>query len=153
MNIRLATINDRDNILLLLDELIKEVNKKSGKHAVFTKGEEGRKKMYEELLNMLDVKIFVVEEASNLIGIADLFIMPIMRRGYYQGHIEDFVITENMRGKGIGTALMNAIKNYCRENNIKVIKLTSGFELEDAHKFYEKQGGVHTEKMFRFDLK
>jgi len=22
----------------------------------------------------------------------------------------------------------------------------------DAHKFYEKQGGVHTEKMFRFEI-
>ena len=54
--------------------------------------------------------------------------MPIMRRGYDQGHIEDFVVTEKMRRKGIGTELINKVKHYCRENNIKVIKLISGFE-------------------------
>lgn len=152
MNVRFATIQDKKNVLLLLDELINEINKKSGRPAATSDGNDKRGKIYEELVNRQDIKIFVAEEGSKLLGVADLFILPIMRRGYHQGHIEDFVVTENMRGKGVGTELMNKIKDYCRENNIKVIKLTSGFELEDAHKFYEKQGGKFTEKMFRFDL-
>ena len=153
MKIRLANLDDRDSVLLLLDELIAEVNKRSGKPAKLHDGQIKREKIFEELINKQDVKIFVAEEESRLVGIADLFIVPIMRRGYYQGHIEDFIVAEKARGKGVGTKIMNAIKEYCKENNINVIKLTSGFELEDAHKFYEKHGGMHTEKMFRFNLK
>jgi GNAT superfamily N-acetyltransferase len=156
MNIRLAKLKDKKAVLSLLDELIKEVNRTSGKPAVLTEEHElreKREKIYEELINRQDVKIFVAQEGANLLGMADLFIVPIMRRGYYQGHIEDFVVTEMIRGKGIGTAILHAIKEYCIKNNIQVIKLTSAFELEPAHKFYEKQGGKHTEKMFRFDLK
>ena len=59
---------------------------------------------------------------------------------------------EKARGKGIGTALINAIKDYCKKKRIKVIKLTSGLELTRAHKFYMKNGGVFTEKLFRFNL-
>jgi GNAT superfamily N-acetyltransferase len=156
MNIRLATIKDKKAVLSLLDELINEVNKRSGKPAIFTEAKEireEREKIYEELIARQDVKIFVAQEGSDLLGMADLFILPLMRRGYYQGHIEDFVVTEKIRGKGIGTEILNAIKEYCKKNNIPVIKLTSSFELEAAHKFYEKNGAKHTEKMFRFDLK
>lgn len=153
MNVRLATIIDKEKALLLLDELINQVNKNSGKPPKFTEGQEKREKIYEELLNRPDVKIFVAEDNNKLIGIADLFIVPIMRRGYYQGHIEDFVVTENMRGKGVGTTILSAIVNFCKNNNIGVIKLTSGFELKDSYKFYEKNGFISTEKMFRLDIK
>ena len=52
----------------------------------------------------------------------------------------------------MGTQLFNAVKDYCRKNNIKVIKLDSGNELTSAHKFYEKNGGRTSERFFRFDL-
>ena len=75
-----------------------------------------------------------------------------MRRGVTHALIEDLVITESMRGKGIGTELMKAIMQFCKEQQVTVIKLTSGLELTTAHHFYEKQGGKFTEKMFRFEL-
>lgn len=152
MNIRFATKEDKEQVLDLLDELIKEVNLQSGKPPKFSSGRESQGKLYDEILQRDDVKIFVVEENGKLLAVADLFILPIMRRGYNYGHIEDFVVTKNTRGKGVGTQLMNAIKDYCREHSIKVIKLTTALELTSAHKFYEKQEGKFTEKMYRFDL-
>lgn len=153
MNIRFATIKDKDAVLSLLDELISEVNKKNNKTSKVTEGQKKRNKIFEELLNRTDVKIFVAQENSQILGVADLFILPVMRRGYNQGHVEDLVVTEKSRGKGIGSALINAVIHYCRQNNVKVIMLTSGLELTNAHKFYEKNGGVFTEKMFRFEIK
>jgi len=152
MNIRFATIRDKKAVFSLLDELIDEVNRKSGRPPKFTEGQEKRSRIYKELLNNPAVKIFIAEEGSQIIGVADLFIVPIMRRGYYQGHIEDLVVREKERGKGIGTALINAVKDYCKKKGIKVIKLTSGLELTKAHKFYIKNGGIFTEKLFRFNL-
>ena len=56
------------------------------------------------------------------------------------------------RRKGVGKALFDALKTWCKKHNVNVIKLDSGLELPDAHKFYESMGGKFTEKMFRFDL-
>jgi GNAT superfamily N-acetyltransferase len=151
MIIRLAQKEDQEQIILLLDELIAEANKVSGQNKPF-ESEAMRKKLFNDILQREDVKIFVAEHDGILLAIADLFILPIMRRGYYQGHIEDFVVTETMRGKGVGTKLFDAIKNYCREHTIKVIKLSSSLELVNAHQFYIKNGGEFTEKLFRFDL-
>ena len=152
MEIRLANMQDKEAVLALLDELLLEVSKKRTQTTQLSESQVKREKIFVDLLKREDVKIFVAEEDSRLLGVADLFILPIMRRGYFAGHLEDLVITEDSRGKGVGSALLHAVKDYCKKNNIKVMKLTSGFELENAHKFYEKQGGVHTEKMFRFDL-
>ncbi|MFH0773557.1 MAG: GNAT family N-acetyltransferase [bacterium] len=152
MNVRFATIQDESAVLSLLDELISEVNRLSGKLPKFTDGQEKRSKIYKELLNNSDVKIFVAEKGSQIVGVADLHIVPVMRRGYFQGHVEDFVIKENERGKGIGVTLINSIKDYCKKEGIKVIKLSSGLELTRAHKFYINNGGIFTEKLFRFDL-
>ncbi len=152
MNIRFATIDDNDAVLSLLDELIKQANLKSGSPLTSPEREETRRNQYKKLLSREDVKIFVAENEGRLVGVVDLFIIPIMRRGYFQGHIEDFVITEEMRGKGVGSKLLEEIKSYCKKNNIKVIKLTTAVEFEEAQKFYEKNDGKFTERMYRFDL-
>lgn len=153
MKIRFATIQDQDSVLGLLDQLLQEIQRESGGIVpAKTTGQAERQRIYQELLNKKDVRIFLAEEGSVILGMADIFILPIMRRGYSQAHVEDLVVSEEARGKGVGTALMDAIKKYCRENDIKVIKLTSGTELIRAHNFYEKNGGKTSEKMFRFDL-
>lgn len=152
MLIRFAKLDDEKQVLNLLDELIEEVNRLSGRPPKLTQGNDARSKQFQEILNKDNVKVFVVEEGNQLLGVTDVFINPIMRRGHYQAVIEDFVVTQKLRGKGIGTQLLDAIKDFCRENNIKVIKLTSGLELVNAHKFYEKHGFEFTEKSYRFDL-
>lgn len=152
MEIRFAEEKDKENILKILDELIDEVNKKMGSTKGHKSNEE-RYVMYEEMLQREDIKIFIAEENGKLVGVAELFIVPILRRGYYQGVIESLVVTKNMRGQGVGSALVKEIINYCKKNNLPVIKVNSGNELTEAHKFYERHGGKFKEKLFRFDLK
>ncbi len=152
MNIRLAEQEDKENVLAILDELIAEVNKKMGsskKH----RGNEKRYAMYDEVIKRDDIKIFIAEENNTVVGLGELHIVPILRRGYHQGVIENFVVAESMRGKGIGSALIQEIINYCKKNNISVIKVNSGIELAEAHAFYEKHGGKFTEKLFRFEIR
>jgi|SRR3990167_6563915 len=151
MRIRFAKPEDKSQILALLDELISEVNKKMGSSPNH-EGDEKRHALFDEMLKRDDVKIFVAEEDGTLVGLSELFIVPILRRGYYQGIIESFVITENRRGQGIGSALLSEIKKFCKDQDFKVIKVASGNELTDAHRFYEKHGAKFTEKFFRIDL-
>lgn len=152
MQIRLATQSDKSGVLTLLDELGEEINKQKGFSPHNAEAQKIGGPMFDEIINNPDTFIFVAEEDDELHGLATFYALPNIRHGYRRGHIEDFVVSEKSRGKGVGSMIMNAIKEYCQKNNMKVIKLDSGMDLVFAHKFYEKNGGKNTEKMFRFDL-
>ncbi len=145
MNIRFATNKDKEQLLRLLDEFSLLLKADDVPSAV---GSE----TFGKVINRTDIKMFVAEEDNKLVGTATLYVLPNIRHGCLRGHIEDFFITQNMRNRGVGTAILNAIKDFCRKNNIRVVKLSSGNELVGAHKFYEKMDGKTTERFFRFDF-
>jgi GNAT superfamily N-acetyltransferase len=152
MTIRFAEKSDKENVLKLLDELGTEVNRRRGITTISTEAQEIGGEIFEEVISQKSTKIFVAEDGGTLLGLVTFYIIPNIRHGWHRGHIEDFVVSERARGKGIGSKLFDAIKVYCKENSIKVVKLDSGVELTDAHRFYEKNGGTFTEKMFRFNI-
>lgn len=145
MNIRLATQDDKQQALALFDEFSVLFDTKDIPSHVGGP-------VFDEVIKRTDTKIFVAEVNGKLVGLTTLYFLPNIRHGWHRGHIEDFYITDSYRGKGVGTQIFTAIKDYCRKNDIKVIKLDSAKDLVAAHTFYEKNGGKFTEKMFRFDL-
>jgi len=54
--------------------------------------------------------------------------------------IENVVVSENFRGKGIGRELMRAIENICVDRNCYYTIFVSGAQRKEAHKFYESIG-------------
>lgn len=149
----MATIKDKDQVLTLLDELGKCINRSLGKNkpenvaAQKTGGP-----IFAEIIKRSDTLIFVAEEKNKLLGVVTFYILPNIRHGWHRGHIEDFVVRQDCRGKGVGSALMKAVKDYCKKYHIKVIKLDSEIGNTDSHRSYEKNGGRNTEIMFRFDI-
>lgn len=152
MKIRLAVQDDCQQVLALLDELGEAVNCAVGEAPGNREAREKGAPIFREIISRKDTMIFVAEENGVLHGVVTLYLLPNIRHGWHRGHIEDFVVGKISRGKGIGTMLMNAVKDYCREHGIRVVKLDSSIQFTCAHKFYEKQGGKFTEKMFRFDI-
>ncbi len=153
MLIRLALAKDKKQVLRLLDELGEEVNKKVGYSPHNAEAQRVGGPIFDEIIKRKDALILLAIEKGEIVGLATFYLLPNMRHGWHRGHIEDIVVGETMRGKGIGSKLLDRVKDYCKKNNIKVFKLDSGNELTNAHKFYEKNGGKQTEKMFRFDIK
>ena len=150
--IRLATPNDREQILALLDQLEAIAHQlKNEDYEVGTIIKRGND-FLADLLAENTARVFVAEHDGQLIGLATFFFQPHIRSGKLRGHIEDFVVDQQYRGQHIGSQIMEAIFTFCRENDIKVVKLGSGVELLEAHKFYEKHGGKTTERLFRFDV-
>lgn len=145
MTIRLATPQDKTQVLELFDEF--SVMFHADERPSLVGGD-----IYDEIMSRTDTMIFVAEEDNKLQGLVTFYLLPNVRHGWHRGHIEDFFVTSSARGSGVGTQLFNYIKDYCRNNNIKVIKLDSGNELTSAHKFYEKNGGRTSERFFRFDI-
>lgn len=145
MQVQFATQDDKAQALQLFDEF-----------SAFLKADavpsEVGGAMFDEVVRREDTKIFVVKDDGKIIGLATFYLLPNIRHGWKRGHIEDFFVTLSKHRFGVGIFLLNAIKDYCRENDIKVIKLDSGNELTSAHAFYEKNGGKSTERFFRFDI-
>lgn len=152
MKVRFAKLKDKQGVLKILDELGEEVNKKIKYSPHNTEAQKVGGPIFEEVIKRKDTMIFVAEEKGQIIGVITLYILPNIRHGYHRGHIEDIVVTKSKRKQGVGRKLMDAVKKFCKEQKIKVIKLDSGLELIDAHRFYQNVGGKHTEKMFRFNL-
>lgn len=58
--------------------------------------------------------------------------------------IRQIAINKNYQNKGIGTALINFIKNYAKDNNIDYIYLYSMWLNDDGQRFYLKNNFVYS---------
>src|SRR6266403_5323146 len=142
MTVRIATAQDKEKVLSLLDEFAAFLK------AADVPSQVGRT-VFDEVMKRDDIKIFVAEDEKEMVGYLMFFLLPIIRHGVHYGHIEELFVSEKSRGNGVGRALFNAAKEYCLKNKVKVIKLASGNELTKAHEFYERNGGKSTERFFR----
>src|SRR6185436_8427447 len=110
MEVRLATKDDKRSVLALLDELGEEINKKSGFSARNAEAQKVGGAMFDAYITGKDSCIFVAEEKGILFGLISFYILPNMRHGEHRGHVEDMVVSESARGKGVGTKLFTALK-------------------------------------------
>ena len=76
---------------------------------------------------------------------------PFMLPGKYC-YIMDIIVTENHRGKGFGTALMNAAKEWSKERNCNFINLDVLVNNPSAIKLYEKLGFIPKAQEMYFKL-
>lgn len=63
-------------------------------------------------------------------------------------YIDDIVVHPRARGLGIGSALMSAATKLARETGCDHLRLASGLDRADAHRFYESHG--MTRSSFQF---
>lgn len=151
MLIRPAKPEDKEAVLNLLDELLKDDAGKRGVKPTHIPVIEAGDKMYDQFLKD-PYKIFVAQEGEKILGVATFFLYPVLRRGKFRVQLEELVVDQEVRGQGIGHALVEAVKNWCKQNNISVLRINSQVSNLQAHKFYEDLGGKYVERSFRFDL-
>ena len=93
------------------------------------------KEINESIFSSDEVDGIVAMEEGNVLGYASIhYIKKITRKS---GIIEDVVVKENQRGKGIGKLLVKNLIEKAKKNNCDKIILSSS---EKNHKFYEKLG-------------
>ena len=93
------------------------------------------KKINESIFSSDEVDGIVALEKGNVLGYASIhYIKKITRKS---GIIEDVVVRENQRGKGIGKLLVNNLIEKAKKNNCDKIILSSS---EKNLKFYQKLG-------------
>jgi ribosomal protein S18 acetylase RimI-like enzyme len=67
-------------------------------------------------------------------------------------NIESVRVDEKYSNQGIGSWMMKKAIEFGRENNAKIIQLTSNKQRKRAHKFYEKLGFEATHEGMKLNL-
>lgn len=82
---------------------------------------------------------FVADKQEVIVGLA--LVYP--RYSTWKGtviHLEDLIVTEQMRGSGLGTALLNKVVQYGNDLGVKRISWEVIDWNESAISFYERKG-------------
>ena len=96
---------------------------------------------FDELIASPYHDMLIAVEDNKIIGIATLSIHmgPIIRKNAY---LEDFVTDQTVRGKGIGSALWDAILDWAKEKGCNNLEFTCGNGREDSQQFYKNHGAT-----------
>lgn len=83
--------------------------------------------------------LFVLRKNNEIVGMATLVLIYTPYVGL-RGRIEDVVVDEQHRGKGLGRAIMKKLIKVARARKVRFIDLTSRADRQTAHKFYSSLG-------------
>jgi GNAT superfamily N-acetyltransferase len=95
---------------------------------------------------------FSVKVYGREIGRAFLYILQNNLHKEPFGYLEDVYIDEDLRGKGIGTKLLNEVIEEARNRGCYKIVATSRYFREEVHKLYERLGFKKQGIEFRLDF-
>ena len=93
--------------------------------------------IYNEASQESGYKFIALEEAGEFLGLMGYRILTDYVHGRHL-YIDDLVIEESQRGKGLGTLLLEESKRLAKEKACKRVRLCTGINSHDAKKFYEK---------------
>lgn len=91
---------------------------------------------------LADPKIHVlVAERGEILGTVTLIVVPNLMQGARSyGLIENVVTREDVRGQGIGSALMSSVMDLARTLNMYKVMLVTGRQAPEVHRLYLKSG-------------
>ena len=78
------------------------------------------------------------EQILGMASVSVIFGAGIGKNAY----LEDFVVDQSARGKGIGNLLFNAYEDWAREKGCKNLEFTCGQGRETAQQFYRDHGAA-----------
>jgi ribosomal protein S18 acetylase RimI-like enzyme len=96
--------------------------------------------------------VLVAERDGAVAGLATVHIMPVLHRPTCVGRLTALVVSELLRGQGIGRALVEAAEGIVEDRGCALIEVTSNRRLADAHAFYERLGYEVTSLRFKKSL-
>ncbi len=96
-------------------------------------------------------RLVQLEDGGELRALAGIRMGEWLHRGRYL-EVDDLVTAEDGRSRGYGGALLGWIAEYARAQGCDQVRLVSGVQRVDAHRFYEREGMRYEAKYFSMDL-
>ncbi|PYK84291.1 MAG: GNAT family N-acetyltransferase [Verrucomicrobia bacterium] len=91
---------------------------------------------------------FVAVSKGKVCGMIGTYTCYSYEHNSPSGRILALVVSEKMRGRGVGHALIAVAEKDLAQKNISRVAVNTRFERKEAHEFYEKAG--YTRNGFRF---
>src|SRR5436853_7042637 len=91
---------------------------------------------------------FVAVSKGKVCGMIGTFTCYTYEHNSPSARILALVVSKEMRGRGVGQALIAAAEKDLAQRNIQRVAVNARFERKEAHEFYEKLG--YTRNGFRF---
>ena len=97
--------------------------------------------------------LITAELDGRVVGTLQLTFIPgLSFRGAWRGQIEAVRIASDVRGQGLGAALIDWAVDQCRQRGCFMVQLTSSNERTDAHRFYKRLGWKQSHTGFKLKL-
>ena len=88
-----------------------------------------------------DKKILVaVLDDIKIIGMVSIIFLPRLNRSTLEMYIPELVVLDKYHNKGIGKKLINSCLSFAKEKKCYRIRLESGNQRQNSHKFYQHLG-------------
>ncbi len=149
-NLRHAEPKDIPRILELYDELsITMSNVEAGKDP----GAEEYARVLDQIDRAPEHQLLVVDDGTCVVGTLVLLIVPnLSHRASPWVLLENLMVDEGFRGKGLGRMLIDHAISKARDARCYKIVLMSDTRREDAHRFYRHMGFEASAYGFRMYL-
>lgn len=106
---------------------------------------------FRNFLNLPNTYLFVAIAENEIVGMGTFvyYVIPTGKKGW----IEDIVVDENQRGKGIAEKLIGTMLETAKTIGMTQVNLTSSYSRIAANKLYQKIGFYTREtNVYRIDL-
>jgi GNAT superfamily N-acetyltransferase len=132
----------RERDLDAIDSLYREL--KVDEYEQYARGARKMRARFRRIARARDHHLMVAECAGRVVGTLHVLIFRHLGHGARPGAIvENVVVTEAMRSRGIGEALMKAARRIAQREGCYKPALTSRTHRKAAHRFYERLGYRH----------
>ena len=134
ITIRESTDNDIPSLLELLYELGRPKPQTNNELEKFTK-------LLKNYMQEDDKKILVAQiDNSKIIGMISIVFLSRLNQNTSEMYIPELIISQSYRSKGIGKKLINSSIKLGKEKQCYRIRLESGNQRIESHKFYKHLG-------------
>lgn len=132
---RVTDLADLVNLLQLLFSIEKD----------FDFNAERQRRGLEMLLDSNGAVIMVAEAENRVIGMCSGQLMISTAEGGYSLLVEDVVVDEHWRGRGVATGLLKGLEDWAGERKVSRFQLLADKSNEAGLKFYQEQNWHGTE--------
>lgn len=97
-------------------------------------------------------EILVTQIGSKIVGVVILNLLTRVNRTTSELYIPELIVQEDYRNMGIGEKLITKCIEYAKKNNCYRLRLESGTDRKESHKFYKKIGFKQSALTFTLDI-
>ena len=96
--------------------------------------------------------ILVAEYDSKIVGLVSIIFLRRLNHAKYEMYIPELVVKKELRYSGVGKSLITKCIELAKKKNCYRIRLESGNERKESHRFYKGLGFQQSSLSFSFNL-